>query len=238
MIPSQFLRYYFAALGALALLLVIEWLPAGAIGPLAPPRVPHVPHAAQGLGAKDTANWAQAINGRPLFTVSRRPAKASAAMRIGGGTGLPRLAGIMITRAGRRAIFMPEGGKPITLAEGALLDDNTIRQIRADSVLLTGPKGDIVVRPTYDKQRQAGFTPPTPNFPQPGFAPGFPNPAVPNPGFNPAFNPQPFNPAANPAANSAGSADDSADNPAPPPQAPMMPVPFPGFRGPLPHGRE
>jgi hypothetical protein len=123
-----------------------------------------------------------------------------------------------------------------------MLEDNTIRQIRADYVVLSGPKGDFILRPSYDKQRSGGFVPggvasfqppgfqppgfQPPGFPQQGFNPGFPN------GFNPALNPQPFQPPPQPAPAS----DDSGDaNVTPPPMPPQ--VPFPGFRGPLPHGR-
>jgi hypothetical protein len=221
----------------LLLLLGIEWLPAGDV--VLPPasRPKRATHAPVTLESKETALWARAIIARPLFSTSRRPPKGKQTV-TGTDTTLPRLAGIMITKAGRRAIFMPEGGKSATLAEGATLEDNTIRQIRADYVVLSGPKGDFILRPSYDKQRVggfvpggvAGFQPPgfqPPGFPQQGFNPGFPN------GFNPALNTQPFQPpqpAPAPANDEPG--DTNATPPPPPPQ-----VPFPGFRGPLPHGR-
>jgi hypothetical protein len=231
MMPNQLMRAYFAALGVLFLVLIVEWLPAGEIVATTAPRIPRVTHPVTGIESKDTATWAEAITARPLFTISRRPAKAKADGGPATDTGLPRLAGIMITAAGKRAIFMPDGGKPRTLREGAMLDENTIRQIRADEVLLSGPKGDIVLRPTYDKQQhQGGFVLPTPNFPQPGFPqPGF-NPGF-NPAFNPAFNPQPFQPQQPPPANNDDQGDTPPANPTPPPPAPFM-----GFRGP-PRGR-
>jgi hypothetical protein len=229
MMSRQLMLAYFGALGALLLLLVIEWLPPGEILPATAVRIPHVTHPVTGIEAKDTATWAESIIARPLFSVSRRPPKAKSTGGPAADTGLPRLSGIMITPAGRRAIFMPEGGKPRTLAEGAVLDENTIRQIRANEVLLSGPKGDIVLRPTYDKQQHAsGFVVPTPGFPQPGFNPGF------NPAFNPAFNPQPFQPQPPPPANNDDQGDTPPANP-PPPQP--VPAPFMGFRGP-PRGRE
>jgi hypothetical protein len=238
MTPAQLMRIYAGVAGALAVLLVVEWLPAGdpAVAPL--PAARHAARAEVGLEPKQTLAWADTINRRPLFTVSRKPAHTKAGLPVTADTGLPRLAGIMITRAGRRAIFMPEGGKPTTLAEGATLDDYTIRQIRADRVVLSGgPKGDIVLQPSYDtKQHTGGLILPTstPGFPQPGF----------NPGFNPAFNPQPFQPAPfmpppQPQPQPQPPADDNdADSQPATPPAPTIPPPFNGFRGPLPRGRE
>jgi hypothetical protein len=93
----------------------------------------------------------------------------------------------MITRAGRRAIFAPEGGgKQLVLAEGASVNQTTISSIQPDRVVLAG---GAVLRPTYDRNRPQTvplFQPITPNF-QPGFPqPGFPQPGFAQPGFQPA----------------------------------------------------
>jgi hypothetical protein len=231
--PSRAL-YFYSASAALLLVLAFEWLPASDPPRIVAARLPHLAPADQNAASKDTSDWADAILQRPLFTVGRRPPKAGHGIHTLSGTGLPRLAGIMITPSSRRAIFMPDGGKPMTLPEGASLDDDTIKQITPDRVLLSGPKGTTVLMLTYDKQQRGLTTPGAPLFPQPGFNPGFPNA-----GFNPAFAPaapgfqgQPIAPAQpNPGA------DDSADS-TPAPQ-PVMAPPFPGFRGPnIPRGRD
>ena len=231
--PSRALWFYGAS-AALLLVLAVEWLPSGEPPPLPPARVPRLAPADQTAASKDTSDWADAINQRPLFSVGRRPPKQSHGVHAVADTGLPRLSGILITPTGRRAIFMPDGGKPMTLAEGASLDDNTIRQIKPDRVVLTGPKGTTVLLLAFDKQVRGLVTPGATAFPQPGFNPGFPNP-----GFNPAFSPaapgfqgQPIAPA-----QAGQDADDSSDGAAPPP--PVAAPPFPGFRGPnIPRGRE
>lgn len=172
-------------LGTCALLVAIlpfEWLPAAA-PPVPKPAVAPRPAAATPSDAdqKDTGDWADTVLGRPLFTVGRRPPKSSGGGHLASNTGLPRLAGIMITPAGKKAIFAPDGAKPLVLGEGGALDDATVRTIKRDRVVVTGPKGEQVLWPTYDHNR-TGQTPSIPTFPQPGF-----NGGGPTPGFGPAF---------------------------------------------------
>ncbi len=226
----------YGAAAVLALLLVIEWLPSSDAPVPVPMQTIHTHgHPAETDSvAKDTQAWAQAIIHRPLFNIGRKPAKVSAGHSQTAATGLPRLSGIMITKGGRRAIFMPEGGKPMTLAEGAALDDYTIRRILADQVLLSGAKGDMVLRPSYDSSRggmtintgEMGQQPmPQPGFPPQPFVPQFrPPPGLPMPQAPPPSNPED---------------DDNSDAQTPaPPAPPVQPQPFPGFRGPfIPRGR-
>ena len=158
--------------------------------------------------------------------------------------GLPRLAGIMITQGGRRAIFMPDGGKPLTLAEGASLDDYTIRHILADHVVLTGAKGDMVLRPSYDTAHGGGITTAAgEGVPQPNIQPGFGQPNFPGGGFTPGFRPpgMPQMGMPQPQVPPPASSDDDNSDAQPAPSAPSTPVqpqPFAGFRGPfIPRGR-
>jgi hypothetical protein len=228
---------YYGAAAALVLILIVEWLPASQPAALPPARVPHLAPADQTADSKDTSDWADAILQRPLFTVGRKPAKSDHGPHTTAGSGLPRLAGVIIMPAGRRAIFMPDGGKPVTVAEGASLDDCTVRQIRPDRVGLACPKGETVLLLTFDKTHPGGLvTTAAPAFPQPGMTPGFPNPGF-NPGFNPAvpgFQGQPPQPV-QPQNDNSDDSSDSTPAPAPPPQAPI----FPGPRGPnIPRGRE
>ena len=207
------------------------WFPSDGPPKLPPARLPHLAPADQTGATKDTSDWADAILQRPLFTIGRRPPKASKGPHVLTGTGLPRLAGIIYTPSGPHAIFMPDGGKPLTLQEGAMLDDDTIRQIKPDRVILNGPKGMTVLTPSYDKQQRSLTTLGGPAFTPPAFTPGFPN------GFNPAFSPAApgFQGQPVPPVPQNQGADDAGDGTPPPVPAP----PFPGFRGPnIQRGRE
>jgi hypothetical protein len=219
-----------AAAAVLVILLAVEWLPSS--DPVVP--VPTAPVHVHGATtdaesvARDTADWANAIVSRPLFSIGRRPPKVTEHNHTVTSTGLPRLSGIMIMPGIRRAIFMPETGKPMTLGEGGSVDDYTIRRITADQVYLSGPKGDMVLHPAYDS-RVGGTVTPVMGFQSNGFPqPGFPQPGFQPPNFNPGLAQQ---------ANQNN--DDNSDTPPPPPPPPMLPgaPPFAGLRGPFPHGR-
>lgn len=225
---SAFASWFYGACAALGLLLVIEWLPAGDPAVTAPPLAAHAAHEGDSheIAARDTTLWAETVIRRPLFTIGRRPARTATPSHMVSATGLPRLSGIMITAGGRRAIFMPDGGKPLTLAEGATLDDNTVRLIAPDRVVLSGPKGETILRPTYDSNR---VVPPPPMLP-PSFNYQPQPPAFMPPGFTP--------PGVQPAANGQNQ-EENADGAqgVPPPAMPYQP-PFPGIRGPfIPRGR-
>jgi hypothetical protein len=192
-----------------------------------------VPSNANLVEAKDTGESADTVLGRPLFTVGRRPPKSSGGGHQANTSGLPRLAGIMITPAGKRAIFAPDGGKPLVLTEGAALDDATIRSIQRDRVVVNGPKGELVLWPTYDRSKAGQLTPTLPTFPQPGLNPGFPNP-----GFNPAFPGRPnfpvqMVPQPQPQGASGDGSDDAGDTPSQPTiMAPQLQAPIPGPHNP------
>jgi hypothetical protein len=229
---------FYGACAILVAILPLEWLPSAEPPPVKPAASQRlVTPTDTGTDTKDTGEWADTVLARPLFTVGRRAPKSAGGAHQAANTGLPRLAGIMITMAGKWAIFAPDGGKPLVLKEGAALDDATIRTIQRDRVLVSGPKGDQVLLPTFDHARTGQLTPTTPVFPQPGLNPGFPNP-----GFNPAFNgrpnfPMPMQPQSQPPLpGGPGDAnDDTGDAPNPPPQPQMaqpLQSPFPGQRNP------
>lgn len=95
-------------------------------------------------------DWVATILDRPLFKVSRRPPPGSAA-GISRGTGLPRLSGTLVTSLQRSAIFAgPAGSKPVVIAEGAKLGGYTVQSIGAGRVVLVGPDGSIVLKPSFD----------------------------------------------------------------------------------------
>jgi len=228
---------FYGAAGVLAVLLVLEWLPAAPPPPVKPLVTPHVATANNGeADARDAGEWADTILARPLFVPGRKPPRTTPGQRAAALSGLPRLSGIMITGSGRRAIFAPDSGKPLVLSEGASLDDSTIKAIHADRVIISGPKGDIVLRPTYARAGGGGTAPMVPNFQPPGMNPGFPNPVF-NPGFNPGGPPAGFQlPQPAPPPEAADGGDDAGDaNNQGPSQViqPVAPQPFPGPHGPL-----
>jgi hypothetical protein len=220
---------FFGSCAVLVAILPLEWLPAAAPTPVTHAIAPHpVSASANTAEERDTGDWADTVLGRPLFTVGRRPPKSSGGGHLAANTGLPRLAGIMITPQGKRAIFAPDGGKPLVVAEGGALDDATVRTIKRDRVVVTGPKGEQTLWPTYDHNRVGGGTT-APIFPQPafngggtppGFGQGFPG--------RPNFPMQPPLSVPQPQQGGGGDGDDSGD--APGPVAPQ-PVVQPGFPG-------
>jgi hypothetical protein len=214
--------------GLLACVTVAEWLPGAArTVPVPVARTSHTPtQSAPADDLPDTDELADAVIARPIFTIGRRPPKVVPADHQAGGASLPRLAGIMITPGGRRAIFMPEGTKPLVLAEGATVGDHTINRIAKDRVYLSG---NTVLTPTLDKQRstQGAATGTSPFVPgeQPGFA---------RPPFQPGFPGQ---------IQTTPPPEDNPDNTdgGPPPRPPVNRPPFmrpgmPGWRPP--QGRE
>jgi hypothetical protein len=87
------------------------------------------------------------ILARPLFSPDRRPA-ASGARSV---SGLPRLAGIVVTGSRKVAIFAaPSGGKPVVADEGGRLGAYDVKAINADGVTVVGPEGAMVLRPIFD----------------------------------------------------------------------------------------
>ena len=201
-------RALWGASAVLAVVLGLEWT--GSLGGDEPAPVPEAQHKVaasqpQDEDTRDTADWVDTVLARPLFSVSRKPAKPDAAATIAG-AGMPRLAGILVTPQGRRAIFAPEaGGKPLVVAEGGNVDDVKIVSIRPDRVILAS---GATLQPAYDKLRIPSaqpaltpqpfvpqpFTPQQPNFTQP-FQPGgpqgfqgrpFPRAIVPDPPAQPA----------------------------------------------------
>jgi len=242
-------RSVWGLLAVLAGLVVFEWVGgAGEPGKVSAPR-PHAAAPPQEAEARETADWAASVLQRPLFSASRKPARTAKPGSAAAPSSMPRLAGIMITPQGRRAIFASTGaGKPLVLAEGGSVNDVVIRAIQADRVILAS---GAVMLPTYDKTRVPGvggtqpFVPIAPNFQQPGFQnpafqnpafqnPGFPAPgqvnpgAYPAPGYQPGFQPQVFQPP-QPVANQGDPGEQAT--------APPQPAMQPGFRPILPTPR-
>lgn len=173
------------ALVAAALVAVI-WLElsthfrdSGAMTPTPAARLPTVTSGR--LAAPDPkriARWAATSLARPLFSPGRRPPKVAAAPGVGVASHLPRVAGIMVTPAGRRAIFAEKGTKPLVLGEGGQVAGFTVQSIQAGQVTVRGPEGVRVLSPTFDPDAAAPTSPlgaaprPPPGLSIPGL-PGF-----------------------------------------------------------------
>src|SRR5262249_30238280 len=131
-----------AAVVALAAIVVEE------VGGFVPPEPPAPPRA-QAVSAPTgppsipghTSGGVGTILTRPLFSPDRRPAMENTAAGERTLQGLPRLSGIMVGPFGRSAIFVPEGRKPLVVAEGGRIDAWTIQQIDAGGVRVSGPGG-------------------------------------------------------------------------------------------------
>lgn len=154
--------------------------PSAAVLPTVPAGHPAAPDPGR------IAQWAAAILARPLFSPDRRPpgvAVADAPVAVA--PSLPRVAGIVVTPAGRRAIFAEKGTKPLVLGEGGQVGGFTVQSIQAGQVTVRGPEGVRVLSPTFDPDAPAppppGAAPPPPSLSVPGL-PGFQLPARP-PGF-------------------------------------------------------
>ena len=173
-----------AALGLLAAVLVAAiWLElhpqlreSGTMTSRPAAGLPAVParHSAA-PGPDQVARWAATILARPLFSPGRRPPTAAAAPSAAAPQ-LPRVAGIMVTPAGRRAIFAEKGTKPLVLGEGGEVSGFTVQSIQAGQVTVRGPEGVRVLSPTFDPDAPAPASPaaalPPPGLSIPGL-PGF-----------------------------------------------------------------
>ncbi len=84
---------------------------------------------------------------RPLFRADRRPLAAAAAAAVD--DTLPRLSAIIVTAAGRSALFAGDAGTPMVVAVGGKIGAYHVRTITPDSVSLLGPHGAVKVHPQY-----------------------------------------------------------------------------------------
>jgi hypothetical protein len=105
--------------------------------------------------ADQLRRWAAISLDRPLFWTDRRPF-AKTAGGPDGMAGLPRLSGIMITPAGRHAIFAAiGGGKPEVVAEGDSVGRYLVQSISIGQVVLIGPDGRHNLHLPFDGTRLA-----------------------------------------------------------------------------------
>jgi hypothetical protein len=86
------------------------------------------------------------ILARPLFRADRRPLAPRPA---GVDLAVPRLTGIVITAAGRSAIFIHADGSSSALGVGSSSGAYKVQAITRDSVRLNGPDGPFTVHPQF-----------------------------------------------------------------------------------------
>jgi hypothetical protein len=153
---------------ALAGILVMEWGAGEAWHERAPRAVPAFPpgelfqQIAAGT-ADNTTQWIDTIRARPLFTPGRRPPHQSHVKAPTPTTtaGPPRLAGVLVSPAGKAAIFAGSGPKPVVVREGGRLGQFAVQSIEAGRVTLRGPEGAIVLQPTFENEaKPATASPP------------------------------------------------------------------------------
>lgn len=129
------------------------------------------------------AQWAATSLARPLFSPLRRLPAASPATPGAAAPSLPRMAGVVITASGRRAIFATKNGtKPLVVGEGGQVGAFTVQSIRAGQVTVLGPEGERVLKPAFDPDPPAPFRP---ALPQPALGAAIPSalaiPGLPTP---------------------------------------------------------
>jgi len=101
---------------------------------------------------------------RPLFSRNRRPPAEDPHPVAGPPSSLPRLTGVVVSPAGKFAIFASAGGgRPVVIAEGDHLGAAVIDAIAAGEVNVHGPDGTLVLHSTFDQIAQAA--PPNPTTP-------------------------------------------------------------------------
>ena len=142
--------WLFAALLAVAVAAALAWPDAEAV----PVRPAPLPRAAAGASpAEPAASYAAVMLARPLFTPDRRPdvADTGPAPAARDRPEPPRLTGILVTSAGRSAIFaaLGGGGRATVVNEGGSLGRWRVAAIHAGDVQLAGPEGLRTVRPAY-----------------------------------------------------------------------------------------
>ncbi|HYZ34539.1 MAG TPA: hypothetical protein VE684_19920 [Crenalkalicoccus sp.] len=96
--------------------------------------------------------WGATALERPLFAADRRPvAEQRPAVATGGGRDLPRLTGVLVGPTGGTAIFAAaaDGARPIVLREGDSLGAFEVKTILVGQVMLVGPEGEQVLRPSF-----------------------------------------------------------------------------------------
>jgi hypothetical protein len=111
----------------------------------------HVPPAAPAQHPNEVDAWEAASLARPLFSRGRRPPADTRQVAAAAPAAVaPRLTGVLVGPFGARAVFMVSGSdKPVTVQEGDQMGPYRIRRITPGEVLVDGPDGERVLRPSF-----------------------------------------------------------------------------------------
>jgi len=131
----------------------------------APLPAPAAPASTPAADADEAGRRVAEVLARPLFSPGRRPAAQAAAAPPAAVAPLPRMTGVIVTPAGRRAIFANGAGKAVVVMEGGRIGAYAVQSIEAGRVTLAGPDGQRVVAPTFDPKPAARTTGPAPGLP-------------------------------------------------------------------------
>lgn len=100
------------------------------------------------------------IHARPLFAASRRPAVQLANPVVTAHP--PRLTGILVYGEKRNAIFAaPDGGHSVIAHESTQVGAYTVQSIETRQVMLLGPEGTQILRPSFDLRSRNANPPAT-----------------------------------------------------------------------------
>ena len=123
--------------------------------------VPQIPAAA--IQDRGAAVWADTTLARPLFSRTRRAPAQTAETSVSPTPDRPaRLTGILVTPAGRVAIFATaDGGQSMTVQEGGQIGEDTVTAIAGGQVTLSGPAGQRVLSTSFDPAARAAAPPAT-----------------------------------------------------------------------------
>lgn len=130
----------------------------------APLPAPAAPASTPAADADDAGRRVAEVLARPLFSPGRRPA-AQVAGPAAAAAALPRMTGVIVMPAGRRAIFANGAGKAVVVMEGGRIGAYAVQSIEAGRVTLAGPDGKRVVAPAFDPKPAARTAGPAPGLP-------------------------------------------------------------------------
>lgn len=111
--------------------------------------IPELPRDMVAPSAGHDQGYVTKILARPLFSLSRRPV-APVEMASAAKAAWPRLTGVMVSNTLRTAIFAgPAEGKSLVVTDGGWVGRYRVRSISVGQVVLTGPDGETILRPTF-----------------------------------------------------------------------------------------
>ena len=125
--------------------------PARAAGPEAG----DTPPARAASAPPDLPRITATLLARPLFSPTRRPPAQGVAAEAPPDLTLPRLAGVLVTSDGGKALFAGTP-RPVVVRQGERLGHFVVRSIEPGEVIVQGPGGARALRPSFDPAPSAG----------------------------------------------------------------------------------